>query len=52
MAGVIGSVGKFAIFFVASLKFSRTRLQSRSLLASAGIVGLAIGFGAQTLVKT
>jgi len=52
MAGVIGSVGKFAIFFVASLEIlSQLGFNLGPLLASAGIVGLAIGFGAQTLVK-
>ena len=52
MAGVIGSVGNFAIFFVASLEIlSQLGFNLGPLLASAGIVGLAIGFGAQTLVK-
>jgi moderate conductance mechanosensitive channel len=52
MAGVISSVGKFAIFFVASLEIlSQLGFNLGPLLASAGIAGLAIGFGAQTLVK-
>jgi small conductance mechanosensitive channel len=52
MAGAIGSVGKFAIFFVASLEIlSQLGFNLGPLLASAGIVGLAMGFGAQTLVK-
>jgi moderate conductance mechanosensitive channel len=52
MAGVVGSVGKFAIFFVASLEvLSQLGFNLGPLLASAGIAGLAIGFGAQTLVK-
>jgi moderate conductance mechanosensitive channel len=52
MAGVIGSVGNFAIFFIASLEIlSQLGFNLGPLLASAGIVGLAIGFGAQTLVK-
>jgi len=52
MAGVIGSVGNFAIFFVAALEIlSQLGFNLGPLLASAGIVGLAIGFGAQTLVK-
>jgi len=39
MAGVIGSVGKFAIFFVASLKIlSQLGFNLGPLLASAGIV--------------
>lgn len=52
MAGVISSVGKSAIFFVASLEIlSQLGFNLGPLLASAGIAGLAIGFGAQTLVK-
>ncbi len=52
MAGVISSVGKFTIFFVASLQIlSQLGFNLGPLLASAGIAGLAIGFGAQTLVK-
>jgi len=52
MSGVISSVGKFAIFFVASLEIlSQLGFNLGPLLASAGIAGLAIGFGAQTLVK-
>jgi len=52
MSGVIGSVGKFAIFFVASLEIlSQLGFNLGPLLASAGIAGLAIGFGAQALVK-
>ena len=52
MAGVISSVGKFAIFFVAALEIlSQLGFNLGPLLASAGIAGLAIGFGAQTLVK-
>ena len=52
MAGVIESVGKFVIFFVASLEIlSQIGFNLGPVLASAGIAGLAIGFGAQTLVK-
>jgi small-conductance mechanosensitive channel len=52
MSGVFGSVGKFAIIFVASLQIlSQLGFNLGPVLASAGIVGLAIGFGAQTLVK-
>jgi moderate conductance mechanosensitive channel len=52
MAGVIHSVGKFAILFVAALEIlSQLGFNLGPLLASAGIVGLAIGFGAQALVK-
>lgn len=52
LAGVINSIGVFAIVFVAGLQaLSLLGLNLGPLLASAGIAGLAIGFGAQTLVK-
>src|SRR5207248_3014146 len=51
MASVITSVGVFVIFFWAVLQaLSLVGLNLGPLLASAGIAGLAIGFGAQTLV--
>lgn len=52
LAGVITSVVTFVIIFVATLQIlSLFGLNLAPLLASAGIAGLAIGFGAQTLVK-
>ncbi len=52
LAGVINSVAAFVILFVATLEvLSLLGLNLGPLLASAGIAGLAIGFGAQTLVK-
>jgi small conductance mechanosensitive channel len=52
LASVISSIGTFIIVFVAILEVLRfLGLDLGPLLASAGIVGLAIGFGAQTLVK-
>lgn len=52
LAGVVNSVGSFAIWFVALLMvLALLGLNLAPLLASAGIAGLAIGFGAQTLVK-
>ena len=52
LAAVINSVGVFVVVFVATLMVLGTLgLNLGPLLASAGIVGLAIGFGAQTLVK-
>jgi small-conductance mechanosensitive channel len=52
LAGVITSVGVFIILFVATMEvLSLLGLNLGPLLASAGIAGLAIGFGAQTLVK-
>jgi small-conductance mechanosensitive channel len=52
LAGVINSVGVFIVVFVAVLMvLEQLGLNLAPLLASAGIAGLAIGFGAQTLVK-
>jgi moderate conductance mechanosensitive channel len=52
LASIINGVGVFVIFFVASLQvLSLLGFNLGPLLASAGIAGLAIGFGAQTLVK-
>jgi moderate conductance mechanosensitive channel len=52
LATVLTSVGVFVILFVAVLMVLRVLgLNLVPVLASAGIVGLAIGFGAQTLVK-
>ena len=51
LAGVMNGLGSAVILFVASLEaLSLLGLNLGPLLASAGIVGLAIGFGAQTLV--
>src|SRR6201984_1259498 len=51
VATVVTSVGVFAIFFVAVLEvLSLVGLNLGPLLASTGLAGLAIGFGAQTLV--
>jgi len=51
VASVLTSVGVFGIFFVAALEvLSLLGLNLGPMLASAGIAGLAIGFGAQTLV--
>ena len=52
LAGVIYSVGVAVIFFLAAMQIlPLVGLDIKPLLASAGIAGLAIGFGAQTLVK-
>src|SRR3954471_7535799 len=52
LANVITSVGVSVILFVAGMEaLSILGLNLGPLLASAGIAGLAIGFGAQTLVK-
>jgi small-conductance mechanosensitive channel len=51
VTSVITSVGIFVILFVAALEvLSLLGLNLGPMLASAGIAGLAIGFGAQTLV--
>lgn len=51
VTSVITSIGVFVIFFVAALEvLSLLGLNLGPMLASAGIAGLAIGFGAQTLV--
>jgi moderate conductance mechanosensitive channel len=52
LAGVIESVGTVTIYFVAGMQILPLfGVDVRPILASAGIVGLAVGFGAQTLVK-
>ena len=52
LAAVINQIGVFVILFGAGLQaLSLLGLNLGPLLASAGIAGLAIGFGAQTLVK-
>src|SRR5205823_14436442 len=51
LTSVITSVGVFVILFVATLEvLSLVGLNLGPMLASAGIAGLAIGFGAQTMV--
>jgi len=51
VTSVITSVGVFVLLFVAALEIlSLLGLNLGPMLASAGIAGLAIGFGAQTLV--
>ena len=51
LSGVIQSVGIAVIYFFALLQILFfCKVDVRPLLASAGIIGLAIGFGAQTLV--
>ena len=52
LASIVGSVGKFVIFFLAALQaLPLFGVDVKPILASAGIAGLAVGFGAQTLVK-
>ncbi len=53
VAGVVRSIGVFLIVFFAGMTILNEAfsINIEPLLASAGIAGLAIGFGAQTLVK-
>lgn len=53
ITGVVHSVGVFLIVFFAGMTVLKDAFQINiePLLASAGIAGLAIGFGAQTIVK-
>src|SRR5215467_695417 len=53
VVGVVQSVGVFLIVFVAGVTLLKDvfLINIEPLLASAGIAGLAIGFGAQTMVK-
>ena len=51
-ADLLGSVARYAIWTVTGVTvLSIVGFDIRALLAGAGIAGLAIGFGAQTLVK-
>ncbi len=51
LSSVIYSVGLFAILFLAAMQvLPLLGINMGPLLASAGVVGLAIGFGAQTLI--
>ncbi len=52
LSSVIYSVGVFIIGFLATMQIlTQLNVKVGPLLASAGIAGLAVGFGAQTLVK-
>lgn len=52
MAGIIRSMGAFIIYFIAAMQvLPLFGIDMKPILASAGIVGLAVGFGAQTVVK-
>jgi len=52
LSGVLRSVASFAIFLIAGfVALGRLGVDLAPLLASAGIVGVALGFGSQTLVK-
>ena len=52
LSSVIYSIGLFVILFIATMQIlALLGVNMGPLLASAGVAGIAIGFGAQTLVK-
>lgn len=52
LTGVLRSIASFAIFLTAGfLILGRIGVNLAPLLAGAGVVGIALGFGAQTLVR-
>lgn len=52
LSAILRSLGKVIILFIASMiVLSKLGLNVAPILASAGIVGVAVGFGAQSLVK-
>ncbi len=52
LRALLRSVLTYAIYFIAALMILETvGVRTGSILASAGIVGLAVGFGAQNLVR-
>lgn len=51
-AAIVRSVGKAGIVFIAlTMALARLGVNVAPVLASAGIVGLAVGFGSQSLIK-
>lgn len=52
LAGLLKSVMRYLVYFIAVVVMLETLgLKTSSILAAAGIGGLAVGFGAQSLVK-
>lgn len=52
LGAILGSVLRYTIYFIAiTTVLRRMGVETSSILAAAGIVGLAVGFGAQNLVK-
>ncbi|MDN5331434.1 MAG: moderate conductance mechanosensitive channel [Tepidanaerobacteraceae bacterium] len=52
LAGILKSVLKYTVYFIAAVLMLETfGVNTSSIIAAAGIGGLAIGFGAQSLVK-
>lgn len=52
LSGILRSLGKAVIYFLGAMVIlSKLGINVAPILASAGILGLAVGFGAQSLVK-
>ncbi len=51
LGSVLEALARFAIFFIAALMILRKFTDINPILAGAGIAGLAVGLGAQSLVK-
>jgi len=52
LSALLLSVLRYVVYFIAGIMILQTfGVQTSSILASAGIAGLAVGFGAQNLVK-
>jgi small conductance mechanosensitive channel len=52
MVPLLRSVSRYLIYFVAGVAvLQQLGIDATAIVASAGVVGLAVGFGAQTLVK-
>jgi small conductance mechanosensitive channel len=52
MVPLLRSLARYLIYFVAGVAIlQQLGIDATAILASAGVVGLAVGFGAQTLVK-
>ena len=52
LGSLVNSILTYAIFFIAGLMILETfNINTTAILASVGVLGLAVGFGAQNLVK-
>lgn len=48
---IVSFIKYFVVFFAAILVLSELGVDAAAIIAGAGVVGIAVGFGAQTLVK-
>ena len=49
---LLQSISKYVIYFIAGVMvLKELRVDTTAIIASAGVIGLAVGFGAQSLVK-